>query len=272
MSGLFPYREHTDPWFRIGRLEVTTTILVVLLVGASIIPWVILNPVWTGLTAFTPALVASGQLWRLVTWPFAEGLSLWSLLSLFMLWYFGTPLEGHIGRAKMATLFAGMWATLTAMYSLTALLLSTNSALVGIGLIQFLILLLWIAEYPTVRFLFNIPAWAFGAVILGLQILLLIAGRAFADLLAFLLTLAFVAILARRVGLLTNYGWIPGSHRNRPHKTKVSRAETKANERRASDQERMDALLDQIAESGLHSLSDAQRRELKKLSDRRRKH
>jgi len=32
----------------------------------------------------------------------------------------------------------------------------------------------------------------------------------------------------------------------------------------------MDQLLDQISEHGLHSLSEAQRKELKKLSDRRR--
>lgn len=274
MSGLFPHREHTDPWFRIGRLEVTTTMFVVLAVTAAIIPWVITGAGWTALTYYNPASLARAEVWRLFSWPFAEGLSntLWSVINLFMLWYFGTSLESQIGRKPMAGLLIAIWASLTASYSVAALLFGTGASLVGIGMVQFLLLLVWIGEYPHARFLFNIPAWVFGAVILGVQLLVMLAYSQWASLVAVLLSLGFVAIAARRAGLLREQSWIPGQPRTprRPKKQRVPRAQTKAAERRVSDQERMDALLDQINEKGLHSLTPSQRKELKTLSDRRR--
>jgi signal transduction histidine kinase len=275
MSGLFPHREHTDPWFRIGRLEVNTTMFVVLAVVVAILPWVITGPNWTATTYYNPGLLTRAEVWRLFTWPFAEGLSntLWSVINLFMLWYFGTSLESQIGRKPMAGLFVAIWAILTASYSVAAILfIGSSTVLYGIGMVQFLLLLVWIAEYPHARFLFNIPAWVFGAVILGVQLLVMIAYGQYASLVALLLSLAFVAIAARRAGLLREYSWIPGQPRSprRPKTKRRPRSEVKAAERRASDQERMDALLDQINEKGLHSLSPAQRKELKTLSDRRR--
>jgi len=244
-------------------------------VAVSIGPWVITGAGWTAATYYSPGLLARGEVWRLVTWPFAEGLSntLWSVVNLFMLWYFGTSLESEIGRKPMAGLLVAIWATLTASYSVTALLFGSSSTLIGIGMVQFLLLLVWIAEYPHARFLFNIPAWVFGAVILGVQLLVMLAYGQYASLVALLLSLAFVAIAARRAGLLRDFGWIPGQPRQprRPKKQRVPRAQAKAAERRASDQERMDALLDQINDQGLHSLTPSQRKELKTLSDRRRK-
>lgn len=273
MSGLFPYREHTDPWFRIGRLEVTTVMFAVLVVAAGIIPWVFTGGGWTMATYYSPTLLVDGEAWRLFTWPFSEGLSqsFWSVITLFMLWYFGSMLEGQIGRKAMAGFLLTTWALLTATYSLTGWLFSAGSVLMGVGMVQFLLLLLWIAEYPTARFLFNIPAWAFGAVIVAVQMLMMLARADAAGLLSLLLSFAFVAMAARRAGLLTAYEWIPGRRgQRRPKKQRVPRTEVRAAERRASDQERMDQLLDQISEHGLHSLTDAQRKELKKLSDRRR--
>jgi hypothetical protein len=274
MSGLFSYRQQSDPWFRIGRLEVTTVMFAVLLVVASIVPWVITGGLWTTMTYYNPSLLAGGQLWRLISWPFAEGLSqtLWSVLTIFMLWYFGTALEGQIGRKSMAGLLVGIWATLTATYSLTAVLFSSSSALVGVGMIQFMVLLLWIAEYPSMRFLFNIPAWAFGAVIVGLQLLVLLANRDYAGLISLLLSLMLVAIAGRRAGLLSEYAWIPGRPTPRkPKAPKVPRAQAKQAERRSSDRERLDQLLDQINDKGINSLTDSQRKELLKLRDRLRK-
>lgn len=273
MSGLFSYREHTDPWFRIGRFEVTTVVFATLAVAAGIIPWVFTGGAWTNATYYHPFLLLDGEAWRLFSWPFAEGLSgsFWSVLTLFLFWYFGSMLEGQIGRKPMAGFLVTIWLVLTLSYSLTGWLFSGGGALMGLGTIELLILLTWIAEYPNARFLFNIPAWVFGAVILAVQVLTYVAYQQTASLLALLLSLAFVAMAARSAGLLSAYAWIPGRRGQRPaKKPRVPRAEARAAERKASDQERMDQLLDQISEQGLHSLTDAQRKELKKLSDRRR--
>lgn len=274
MSDRFwPVHSDQEPWFRIGQFEVTTTTLVAAVV-------VLFWPVWalaggglfTSALMYAPELLAGGQLWRLVTWPISEGPSLWGVLDVVMLWYFGNMLERQIGRTRMAWLLAGTWLSITVAYTAVALIFSGSTALAGIGLIQLLILLLWIAEYPTARFFFNIPAWVIGVVIVGIQVLSMIGYRRFEELLALLLSMAFVAIAGRRAGLLAEYAWIPGRARAQtPRRPRVSRSETRTHERRASDRERLDQLLDQINDQGIGSLTDAQRKELLKLRERLRK-
>jgi hypothetical protein len=274
MSDRFwPVHSEQEPWFRIGQLEVTTTTL---LAAVVVLFW----PVWalagggpyTSALMYAPALLAGGELWRVITWPIAEGPSLWGVIGVAMLWYFGNMLERMIGRTRMAWLFGGMWLSITLAFTAVAVLLSSSTALAGIGLIQFLVLLLWIAEYPDARMFFNIPAWVIGVVIVGIQTLVMLGNRQWDALLALILSMAFVAVSARRAGLLSAYEWIPGRPRARKdRRPRVSHTETRAHQRRASDRERLDQLLDQINDQGIGSLTDAQRRELLKLRERLRR-
>lgn len=275
MSGLFAPRDNpSEPWFRIGRLEVTTVILVVLLAVASGLAWVV-APSLPGSLLFAPAAVANGEFWRLVTWPFANDLSIWTVITLALFWYFGTDLERMIGPKRMAWLLVGMWASLTAAYTLVALVLGGGPGLAGLDYVEFLVLLLWVAEYPRRPFFFGIPAWVIGVVLLSVRVLGMIAGRDGAGLLSLLLSLALVAIIARSVGLLGDYPWIPGRLQpGRPaaaRAPRVSRASAREASRHATDRERLDALLDQINAKGLNSLSESQRRELMKLRERLRR-
>ncbi|WP_028708473.1 rhomboid family intramembrane serine protease [Propionicicella superfundia] len=272
MSGLFAARgPSSEPWFRVGRFEVTTTLAVVVLVVASWIVW-----------AATPDLVFSlyyspetmgVELWRLVTWPLANQPSLWGILNLFFFWYFATNLENTIGRTRMLRLLLGIWASLTVAATVVGLTIG-GGALAGIGMIQLVILLIWIAEYPTMRFFFNIPAWVIGVVLVALQVLMLIAARSPEGLLSLALSLVLVAVVARMVGLLTAYPWIPGGRRagrpRSPRPSRAQRSQAKNEQRRMTDRERLDLLLDQIGEQGIHSLSSSQRRELLRLRDRLR--
>lgn len=221
--------------------------------------------------ALLPSLVFGGEVWRLVTWPFAEGLGLWGVLNLFFLWYFGRELEATLGRVRMARLFVGIWLAFTVATMVVGLLLFTGLA--GLGLVEFMILILWIAENPTRRFLFNIPAWAFGAVLLALQVLQLIAARSASGLLTLALGLFAVALVARRQGLLTAYAWIPGSTSAEPgsRPRRVPVAQQRETRRKASDEARMDDLLGKISEQGLHSLTKSERAELEKLRQRRKR-
>lgn len=275
MSDRFwPVNSEQEPWFRLGRLEFTSTTILVGLSVISWLVWVVSGTRSTDWFLFSMDALTSGQVWRLFSWPFANALDLWSILTALMLWYFGNMLEQTIGRTRMAWLLTGIWASLTAANIAIAALLSFQGLLAGIGLIEFAILLIWIAEYPHARFLFNIPAWVFGLVIVGIQVLQLIAYGMWSALLALLLSMVFVAIAARRAGLLSAYAWIPGKPKPRTGKpakaAKVPHKQARQQARQASDQERMDALLDQISQHGLQSLTAAQRKELKHLSDRRR--
>ncbi|MEA5053467.1 MAG: hypothetical protein VB093_08505 [Propionicimonas sp.] len=273
MSGLYPAG---NPWFRLGRLEVGTVMLVVISVVASWVLWVA-APGSAEALYFSPDLVAGGGIWRLVTWPWVNPLSLWAVLDVFFLWYFGRDLEAQLGRSRTAWLLLGIWGARTVASAIIWLIMGGGMGLAGIGLVQMLVLLLWIAENPTRRFFFNIPAWVIGAVILGLQILTWVAARAFDGLLALLLGLVLVALVAKRVGLLSQYAWIPGRaaaprapKRRTARASKEVRVAVRNHERAASDRDQLDALLDQINERGLDSLTPAQRREMMRLRDRLR--
>lgn len=274
MSGLFASRgSSSEPWFRLGRLEVSTVMFVVLAVVASWLAWVAV-PNLPARLFYTPSAVAAGEVWRLVTWPFANELGLWGVLYLFFFWYFGTELERQIGRMPMLWLLVGIWASITVAATVVALGLGGGLSIAGIGLVQFALLLIWIAEYPNRPFFFGIPAWVVGVVLVGVQALVMLAARDGESLLSLLLSLVMVAVVARRIGLLTDYAWIPGGRRPRPsggRTPRVSGRPSRGERRMMSDKERLDALLDRINEQGIQSLTDAQRRELMRLRDRLRR-
>lgn len=274
MSGLFEPRSQGDVWFRVGKVDVTSTLLVVLLGAVGMIATLFSRSLAIGMV-FEPTLVVQGELWRILTWPLANVVSLWSLITLLLLWYFGTMLEAGIGRNRMMRLFVEIWLALTVAAGLVAILLPGSTALAGLDQVQFVVLLLWIAEYPTRRFMFNIPAWGFGAFIVGLNVLTMISVRNWGGLLAMLLGFALVALAARRLGLLGRYDWLPGRARTTTTRRRSRRSAPskpgRDERRQASDEERLDALLAKISAEGIHSLSKAERAELEKIRQRRRR-
>lgn len=279
-------RDHSgDAWFRLGKLDVTSTMLVVL-IGAVGVVASAFAPVLYQVGRFVPAEVLQGQVWRAVTWPFVDGISLWSILTLVLLWYFGRDLENQVGRRPMMSLYVALWAILTVVAFVVGLAMG-GGAMAGLRSIQFIVLLLWIAEYPRRPFFFGIPAWIVGAVLVALQVLSYIAIRDLAGLASLVVTFFVAAVVARRFGLLSDLSWLPGRRGSAPRirqgggvrapqaaaprTPRAARAEQKAAARQASDHERMDALLEKISEQGIHSLTPAERKELEALRERRRK-
>lgn len=273
MSGLFEPRTPGDVWFRVGKVDVTSTLLVVLLGAVGMIATLFSRSLAIGMV-FEPTLLLQGELWRVFTWPLANVVSFWSLITLLLLWYFGTMVEAGIGRNKMLRLYLEIWLALTVAAGLVAILLPGSTALAGLDQVQFVVLLLWIAEYPTRRFMFNIPAWGFGAFIVGLNVLTMISVRNWGGLLAMILGFALVALAARRLGLLGAYDWLPGrarpTTRRRPRKAAPTRP-SRDERRHVSDEERLDALLAKISAEGIHSLTKSERAELEKIRQRRRR-
>lgn len=271
MSSPWP-KSNAASWFRIGRLEVTTVVFAIMLTIASWVAWVV-NPAMALALAFVPEPTLAGEVWRLLTWPLAGGLpSFFGVLNLFFFWYVGTELEGQIGRRRMAWFLGGVWLALTAAAVLVGLVAPSEVALAGVDLIEFAVLLVWVAENPRRPMFFNVPAWVLGAVLLGIEVLLLMAARGWGTLLSLLLGLVGVAVAAKRQGLLTDLAMIPGgARRPRPaRQSAAERAEAKRSSGQASARARLDDLLDRINESGLHSLTDAERKELLDLRNRLR--
>ncbi|MEY2417020.1 MAG: hypothetical protein QOH53_2354, partial [Ilumatobacteraceae bacterium] len=193
MAGRFAYskpsrRGPNDPWFRIGNLDIGSAAFLGLLCAVSVLIYA-LEPVDKPILlklALIPNEITSGQVWRVFTWPLANGLDqqlLWVIISIAVLWYFGSRLEDQVGRTRIAWFLA--------MIIVIPGLVGTALALpqAGVHTVQLVVLLTYIAEYPNVRFFFGIPAWVLGAVYVAAEVLQLSGDRAGRRLLFFVVSL-----------------------------------------------------------------------------------
>lgn len=266
-------RGRSDSWFRIGSLEITTTLLLVL-GGAAMAVVNTIIPL-AGLLAFSGPTVLAGQWWRLVTWPLASVLSLGTALTLLMLWYFGTDIEARIGRHQMAAFYGSIAVVLTGVFGIFAGFAPFLgvASLAGLGFIQFIVLLVWIAENPRRPFFFNIPAWVVGVIIVGVEFLSLVGARAFGLLLPLVGSVILSAFVARRFGLLGDFSGLVKARKpkpvRRPKFTEVKQQHQQMRDanQRASDRARADELLDRFNERGL---SASEREELNAIRARMR--
>ncbi len=288
MSGRFSLsfpgrRGHDDPWFRIGAVDVNTSLLVALLCGISLFVWAASPDALLHLALLTSE-VRSGQIWRVVTWPLWNSPeSVWTVVNIVMLWYFGKEIERMVGRVKFAVLLA----LLAVVPGLFGVLLDIDLA--GIRSVEIAVFCLFVAEFPHVRFFFGIPAWVFAAVIVGIEVLQLTGLRQSERIILLFVSLATAALAGRAMGLLSEYAWIPrlagGGSGSRPRSGGGSSRRAKPGKRKqsrdfdrvvtpgpwagpsSSDQDEMDRLLDKMNSVGL---TDAERRRLTELGRRLR--
>jgi len=295
MSDRFSYSEPEQrglsaPWFRLGSVEVGSAGLLALLCAASIVLDAICDQVALRLY-LDPWAVRDGQVWRVATWPLANVVSnrlLWDVIGIALLWYFGTRLEAQIGRTRMTTLLG----SIIILPGLLGTLLLIPQA--GVRPVQFAVLLIFVAEYPQLRFFFGIPAWVLGVVLVAIDILQYVADDRNKELLLYLLSLVIAAFTARAVGLLSAYPFVPklplpaslsGSSAQRRTPSRRRRGDSGQRvvtgpwtppppPRQTADlgatQAELDALLDKIAAGGLDSLTTAEKRRLNELSKRLR--
>jgi membrane associated rhomboid family serine protease len=303
MAGRFSYsrperRRATDPWFRIGEVDIGSAAFLAVLCAISILVYGLEpadKPILTRL-ALIPDEVLSGQVWRVFTWPLANGFDqrlLWVAVAVALLWYFGSRLEEQIGRIRMTVLLAA----LIVLPALVAVALDLNHY--GVRSVELAVLLLFIAEYPNLRFFFGIPAWVLGAVYVVTDVLQISGSRANDQLVLYLVSLVIAAFAARAVGMLSAYPWIPqiplpdvltGTRSSGPRRSARGKVRGKGPGRpqvvegpwsappppaRATPdavaaQAELDALLDKISAGGLDSLTDDEKRRLNELSKRLR--
>jgi len=289
MAGRFSYssperRYGGTPWFKLGDVDITTTLLVSGLCVLSMFVWAIDRTLLEPLVLDADK-VLRGQIWRLATWPFANAPSIWTVITIAIFWYFGRELEGLLGRNR----FAWFLAILTIVPAIVGVLLGFDVA--GLEYLELGVFVVFIAEHPTARFFFGIPGWVIGVVFIGLQFLQLIGNRNSAGL-GFLVVLLLTAgLAARSFGLATQLPWIPkipmpgsgtSSGRSKPRSTsRGSSKQTVVEGPWASPpaapspdalaaQAELDGLLDKISEHGLDSLTGDEKRRLNELSKRLR--
>ena len=284
-----PGRGSDDGWFRLGSVDVTTTVLVVVMAIVSFVVWAVEppgKPIQSALM-LNPDSFVHGQVWRIITWPIAypNGMGIFDIIAVAIFWYFGTEIEGLLGKKRMAwflglvTVGLGLlWVAVVELGPRFGLLFSLNQ-------LELMVLLVFIAEYPGRRFFFNIPGWVIGAVIIGISVLTYLGGRDWRLLLNFVVGLVLTAVIARSMGLIAELTWVPNlAVRRKPKKAK-RKGRSAGGEGTvvpgpwqapptppvSRDQAELDALLDKIHESGMDSLSDQEREQLLVLRDRLRR-
>ena len=107
-----------------------------------------------------------------------------------------------LGRTRFAVLLL----LLTVVPGLAAVLLDIT--LVGLSPVELAVFLIFIAEYPFARFFFGIPAWAIGAVIVGIEVLQYLGNRQ-EELILLLVTIAAAALTPAAWAWRTSLPWIP---------------------------------------------------------------
>lgn len=303
MAGRFSYsrpdrRGMNDPWFRIGEVDIGSAAFLAILCAISIVVYGLEpadKPILTKL-ALIPDEVRGGQVWRVITWPLANGFDqrlLWVAIAVALLWYFGSRLEEQIGRMRMTLLLVA----LIVLPGLVAVALDLNHY--GVRSIELAVLLIFIAEYPNIRFFFGIPAWVLGAVYVVTDILQISGSRANDQLILYVVSLVIAAFAARAVGMFTAYPWIPriplpdalsGTRSSGPRRSARGKVRGRGRGQQVVEgpwsappppparpgpdavaaQAELDTLLDKISAGGLDSLTADEKRRLNELSKRLR--
>jgi hypothetical protein len=293
-----PGRGSGDGWFRLGSIEVTTSVLVVVLSVASVIEWAVegqAGPVQSALS-LTPPDVVHGQVWQLLTWPIAYpfGIGLFGIIAVALFWYFGTEIESLLGKRRMAW-FVGLvtvglgllWVGFVQLTSISNGVDKGAFQLDGINQLELMVLLVFIAEYPHRRFFFNIPGWVIAVVIIAVYVLGYVGARQWLYLLDFVLGLVLTAVVARSLGLMSEIRQVPRIRV--PHRRRTPKRQRRSSGPSAGptvvqgpwqpaepppvsrDQAALDELLDKISASGMDSLTDHERDQLMVLRDRLRR-
>ena len=276
-------RGHSDPWFKIGAVEVTTTVLVTALCVLSVLVWAADSSVLQYIF-LDPAKIRSGQIWRLLTWPVTNDVAgtdgLWKAVSIALFWYFGREIEGQIGRIKFTWML---------------LLLAVIPGLVATGLdvplgyirsFELALFVVFVVESPKRPFFFGIPAWILAVVFIGIEVLQDISNRAYELLIILFVTMATAVWSARSFGMLMDLRWLPmikPPARRRKVAAKTSKGRvgrpvvvdgpwpTTPAYKPMQDQAEVDQILDKIALVGMDGLTSDEKKRLNEASKRLRK-
>lgn len=288
-----------DPWFRVGNVDVNTTTFVVGMGVLSLLVWSVEGPSHPllGRLVLIPSDVLNGQVWRLFTWPIANALdSIWVLLLFFVFYMIGSQLEAAMGRRLFTTYLVLLTIVPAAVALLFHIVTGTNGGVGGLRMLELGVLVGFALRMPNARFWPGIPAWGIAGGIVAINMLQYLGIRDSFSML-FLATTVVVALVGlRSLGFADEAEWVPKvplpvsgvssprqprrastSKRKRRGRAKLSvaPAPTAATAPRKEltrlEEAEMDAILDQVSEHGMDSLTPQQRQRLEDHSKRLRR-
>ena len=211
-------RGPSDPWFRVGNIDVGTTAFVV---GLGVLSFFLyaLDKSLLGRLAYLPEEITRGQVWRLVTWPMVNRPDIFTAFTLLILWIFGHDLESQFGRIRFtrylvmlivvpAVITVGVYYLFGGANSSNLLSLATI-AVQGIRLVELGVFVAYVAERPGARFFFGIPAWVLVAVFIALDVLQYLGDRLWLAIVFELVVAGLALVLLRSFGFGDGVAWVP---------------------------------------------------------------
>jgi len=221
--------------------------------------------------------------WAFVTHVLIQPVSPWFILQMVWLWQWGKILEENFGRGFLLRLYGVLTLALPGVLVVLSVLPGSGGyMLADPGLVHFPLFLAVAMLMPDAQWLFGWPFKFWAAALSAIFLLQYLAAR---DLVGGLLAVvagALTYVLMRRAGMESRLVGIAetmrevlperrgkgegkGAGKRVASPKLVPRAELKPE---APDVERVNALLDKIAASGMGSLSDAERADLQRASAR----
>ncbi len=285
-----------DPWFRVGTIDVSTTIFVVGVGVLSMFVWAIEGPTHPLLKRmwFTGSDVANGQVWRLLTWAIPNDPDIWTLLLFAVFFMLGSQLEMVMGRRLFTAYLVVLTLVPPVIATLYHLVTGSDGLVLGLRFLELGVLVGFALRAPNARFWPGIPAWGIAAGIVVLDLLQYIGVRGQGFSILFLLTTVAVSMLMlRALGFAEEADWLPKvplpvsyggqpkpsrapstSRRKKRGRGKLSVAPAPNEPARRAlsrlEEAEVDAILDQVSERGMDSLTPQQRQRLEDHSKRLR--
>ena len=291
-----------DGWFRVGNLDITTTALLVIGGVATMFLYAISTSTF-GRLVFFPDLVRGGEVWRLITWPFANQPDIFPVITLFFFWRVGHFVEEMLGRNRYAVLMGLVTVVPAAIVSLLDQQTFPTYAELGLGLLLTVAFVVFAVENPEAQSWFGIPVWVIAAVFTGIYVLQVTAERYWGTLIMLLIAIVVGLITVRQWGFAERLSFIPNVGSRKPYPPRRGPAPARPSGRRsgggggggagrrsgqvvegpwsaptpprssaeiAAAQAELDGLLDKISATGLDSLTADEKRRLNDLSKRLR--
>jgi membrane associated rhomboid family serine protease len=203
-----------DPWFQIGTVDVTTSLLIPLLtvviwIGYAISPSII-TTIWLSRDVYQ-----QGFVWQILTWPIAEAPSLGGAIGLFFFWSFGRALEQTLGPTR----YLRMLVLDTIAISILALAFdfirygngkSSSAILSGLSLLALGVAVCVAVEFPGMQAFFGIPIRFLVAGFVAINALQIISVRDWLQLIYLALAIAVCVVMLRAFGMGTDLpSWVP---------------------------------------------------------------
>jgi len=295
-----------DPWFRVGNIDVNTTVFVVGMGLVSMLVWAAEGParsvskfLWLtskDLGQFTGGSVLSGQIWRLVTWPFPNEPDFWTLILFAVFFMLGSQLESAMGRRAFAMYLLMLTVVPAVVATLFELVTGVDGIVAGLRPLELGVLVAFAVRYPTARFWPGVPAWGIAALFVALEFVRDIGDRNYYGMIMLIAIVGVSLVGIRSMGFAEEALWIPkvplpasmggeakpqGPRPSTSRRKKRGRANLSvapapsaaAPRRELSklEEAEMDSILDQVSEHGMDSLTPQQRKRLEDHSKRLRK-